>query len=62
MIFNELIVRTVKTRKTRKSKTLLKLKFFSPSEIKVDVISINPERNIDKKHQGHCVFKIDSRI
>jgi hypothetical protein len=36
-------------------------KFFSPIEIPENNININPERKIEKKHQGQLVFKIFSK-
>jgi len=62
MILNEFIENIIRKIKEIKKKDDLILIFSSPDEIIVKKINRLPERKIEKKHQGHDVFKTCSRI
>jgi len=46
----------------KKTRNCLIFKFLSPAPIIVVNVSIDPDKNIEKKHQGQAVLRILSKI
>jgi len=62
IIFKELIEKIMRLKKKKKTQIFFTSKFFAPIKIMVEIIKIEPEKKIDKKHHGQGVFKISSKI
>ena len=61
-MLREFIKKVEKLVKKKKNIRDLTPIFCSPIEVMVHNINIAPEIKIEKKHQGHVVFKISSNI